>query len=267
MSESWYTSGFGGIKTEEDRMAQQYGPPRFWMKAGTNTQIVFVDDDPVCIHEHSPKINGSWKNWFTCLKDSNPDDAACCEILGFDTRHYVGYFTIVDMTEWKDQKNNIHQFEIKLLPAKLKTLKLLQSKKEGRENRLAGRIYKVGRTDNNAPGVGNDYEYDREADMEKLFKVANYKGKKLGELFRSEKEDEITRLKKTFKLATDGGALVHKVVPFNYFEVLRPKSPKDLRDVLKGAKIEKDDDGFGGGNKSDGGSGGGGQKADDDIPF
>lgn len=268
MSEgSWYTQGFGGLKTEEDRMAQQYGPPRFWIKAGTKTQIVFIDDEPACIHEHSPKINGSWKNWFTCLKDSNPEDAACCEILGFDTRHYVGYFTIIDCTEWKDQKGNVHNFEIKLLPAKLKSLKLLQSKKEDRDNRLAGRVYRVSRTDGNAPGIGNDYEYDREADFEKMFKVANYKGKKLAELFKAEKEDELARLKKTFKLQMEGGSILPRVPVFNYWEVLKPKSPKDLRDVLRGAKIEKDDDSSGGGGSKSGEGGGGGGKADDDIPF
>lgn len=263
---SWYTQGFGGVKKEEDRVAQMYGPPRFWMKAGTSTQLVFIDDEPACIHEHSPKINGSWKNWFTCLKDSNPEDAACCELIGADTRHYVGYLTVVDCSEWKDTKGNVHQFEIKLLPAKLKALKLLQTKKEGRDNRLAGRVYRVSRTDDKSPGIGNDYEFDRDADLEKLFQAVNYKGKKLRDLMRSDKPEELARIKKTFNVSFDKeGSIVPKLVPFNYQDVLKPKSPKELRDVLRGVKIERDDDRPAGGGT--GTTEGGGKRDDDDVPF
>jgi hypothetical protein len=246
-----------------------YGPPRFWMKPGANTQLVFLDDEPACIHEHNPRMNGSWKNWLTCIKDVHPDDPECCLAIGHDTRYYVGYFTVVDCTEWKDQKGHLHQFEIKLFPAKLKTLKLLQSKKEGRDNRLAGRVYKVGRTDKQSPGCGNDFEFDRDADLQKLFGVTEYKGKKLSELFKSDKPEEIEKLKKLFNLRMEGTAIMPRLVPFNYFGVLQPKSPKEMRDLLRGAKFEKGDfdDDDKSSSSSSSGDKGGGRKEDDDVPF
>lgn len=264
---SWYTQGYSGIKNEEDRIADKYGPDRFWMKAGNKTQIVFVDDVPACIHEHGAKINDSWKNWFTCQRDVNPDDVVCCELLGADTRSYVGYFTIVDCTQWKDKKGNIHEFEIKLFPAKLKTLKLLQGKKEDREDRLAGRVYKVQRTDDSSPGVGNDFEFDRDADIEKLLTKVNYKGKKLVELMRTEKPDDLIRLMNVFSLKVRegvvGSANPSMLIPtFNYLEILKPKSPKELRTVLRGARIEKRN-GSSTGSSSDDSS----NKSDDPVPF
>lgn len=262
---SWYKTGFGGIKNEEDRLQSQYGVPRFWIKKDTATKIVFLDDEPACIHEHSPKINGSWKNWFTCMKDVYPDDAVCCTQLGHDSRSYVGYFSVIDCTEWKDTKGNVHNFEVKLFGAKLKTLKLLQAKKEDRENRLAGRIYKVRRTDENSPGVGNDFEFDSDVEnWDKLFALANYKGKKLSEMFKSDKPDEIEKAKKMFAVKTEAGAILSKVVPFNYYEVLKPKSPREMRDALRGVKIETDDSPRSGGASD---SGSGGNKNEDDIPF
>ena len=268
MSEgSWYTQGFGGVKKEEERMQQAYGPPRFWIKPGSKTQIVFLDDEPACIHEHNPNMNGSWKNWFTCIKDVYPDEPECCLTIGHDTRYYVGYFTIVDCTEWKDQKGHLHQFEIKLFPAKMKTLKLLQSKKEDRDNRLAGRVYRVGRTDKQSPGCGNDFEFDRDADLAKLFQVTEYKGKKLSEMFKSDKPEDVERLKKLFNV---GNSVAPRLVPFNYYSVLQPKTPKELREVLRGAKFDKSafDDAD---NKSDKDKDEDGKntqrKADDDIPF
>lgn len=266
MSEgSWYKTGFGGIKNEEERLAQQYGVPRFWLKKGSKTKIVFLDDEPACIHEHSPKINGSWQNWFTCLKDVYPDDPACCSQLGHDSRSYVGYFTIMDLTEWKDAKGNVHNYQLKLFGAKLKTLKLLQSKKEDRDNRLAGRIYKVQRTDENSPGVGNDFEYDSDVEnWEKMFAVANYKGKKLAEMFKSEKPEDIEKVKRLFQVKTEGGAILPRVVPFNYYEVLKPKTPREMKDALRGVKIETDDGYSRSGSTSSGESGG---SKEDDVPF
>jgi hypothetical protein len=264
MSEdNWYTSGFGGLKGEEERQATQYGPSKFYLKVGASKTIMFVDDEPCTLHQHSPKINGNWGTSYTCLRDAYPDDVACCELLGQDTRHFVGYFTIVDFDQWKDKKGAIHEYEIKFLPAKFTTLKLLKQKKDQRDNRLINRIYQVGRTNDKAPSVGDDYEYQRDLkDPEGLFNAVQYKGKKLADQFRSENEEEIARLKKVFRTTLTEGKITPKLVPFSYQDLLRPKTPKEVRDSLRGVKIEK---GFGA--SSPGSTPEGGAKGEDQVPF
>ncbi len=262
-SNSWYSSGFGGVKAEEERRDSQYnGPRRFWLKSGDAADVAFVDDEPVCLYEHTPKVNGQFMN-ITCIKDMYPDDPVCCEVLGFDTRSYIGYLTVVDFRRWEDKKGVTHEFELKLLGCKLGSLKLLQEKKAGREGRLTNRVYKVRRVGEKDPNVGNDWEYDREIrDQQTFFDRVQYNGKRLADLFKSEKEEDVARLKKTFSLATADGKLVSKVVPFNYFDVLKPRPPRELKDMLLGAKIDKPKYGSGGsGNKSSGGG------KEDEVPF
>lgn len=264
--ESFYRSGFGGVKEEENRRDSMYGPARFWLRTGDGAEVSFVDDEPACIHEHSPKINGNWMN-FTCLKDVYPDDPVCCEKLGFDTRAYVGFLTVCDFREWTDKKGVTHRFELKLLAAKLGSLKLLGGKKADRENRLSNRVYKVKRIGEKAPNIGDDWEYSREVDpakADKFLESVTFRGKKLIDLYKSEKEEEIAKLRKTFRVATADGQIVPKVVPFNYLEVLKPKTPKELRDILTGARIEKNGNAKSGSSGS-GGNGEGGKE--DDVPF
>lgn len=253
---SWYDTGYDGIEREKERIARSSGPNRFWMKAGTTREIVFVDDEPLCLYEHNPKINGKWTNWFTCLKDTS-DIIPCCDKLGEKTRYYVGYYTIVDLTEHKDAKGNSYQYEVKLFPAKLKTLGVLRRKKQ-QKGSLIGAKFNVARDSTEDPNCGGEFEYDRDADLEKLFKVANYKGKKLVELYKeaSEKPEVLARMKDTFQTSMEGEALAQRIFPFNYYNLLEPKDPKDLRQILGASSIESDD-----------GPAGPGAAADDEIPF
>jgi hypothetical protein len=262
--QSWATTGFGGNQKEEQRLATLYGPNRVWIKAGGSQEWVFIDDEPLCIHEHNPKINGDWKNWLTCLQNISEDGVPCCEILGAKSRYYVGYFTVVDLSKWTDKKGNVHQYEVKLLPAKLQTLKKLARKKEDKGS-LIGALYKVHRETEKSPSCGDDFEYIRDADLSKLFEVANYKGKKLSELYGKAVEDPVVAhmLKQTFNLKYgDDNKILPKIAPFNYLSLFEPKSAKDVRSFLKGAKIEGWDDSKGGGEK-----GGGGSSADEEVPF
>ncbi len=257
---SWFTTGYEGIDAEKERIARLQGPNRFWMKEGTRRSVVFIDDEPTCLYEHNPKLNGTWRNQFTCLKDSN-DIIPCCEKLGEKSRYYVGYYTIVDLTENTDSKGNKYQYEVKLLPTKLKTLQLMRRKKQDRGS-LIGCIFKVARDTQDDPNCGNEYEFDREADLTKLFSVANYKGKKLAELFKeaAEKADVLARMKETFQLSFEkgGNLIVPKIYSFNYEHVLAPKDPKEIRSMLGAASIEAS-----GGEGEDAPQG----EKDDPVPF
>ena len=262
---SWYQQGYEGVKREEDRLASQRGPQRFWMPAGEKKLVVWVDDDPFCIYEYNPKMNGSWKNWFTDPSEVYPDDTTVQEILqGKFNRYYVGYTTIVDCSKWKDRRGNEYQYELKLFPTKIKSLKLFQSKSEDWGG-AKGKVVKVRRTSSEDASCGNDFEKDREADLEKLWKLITYQGKKIHEWFARALEDEDARasLLKVFNFRKgDGGVLVPEIPTFNYFEVLKPKTPKELRAFLAGAKIDDPD----GDSSSSSGSGTDGE-ADENVPF
>lgn len=44
---SWYNTGFDGMKKEEDRLASMTGPNRLWIPADSVRDVVFIDDDPI----------------------------------------------------------------------------------------------------------------------------------------------------------------------------------------------------------------------------
>jgi hypothetical protein len=266
---SWYDTGYTGIKREQDRIDNTNTPNRVWIPAGGKRELVFVDDEPVGIHEHNPKINGDWKNWFTCGKEVY-SDSACCELLngsGYKP-YYIGFYTVIDCSEWVDKKGNKYQYELKLFPAKLKTLKRLEMRRKDR-GPFAGKLFSIMRIDGKSAATGDEFEMVRDVDMAKLFTLANYKGKKLTDLFaKGIDEDNINRLKNTWKVEVVDGKVVPKVVPFNYSKILYPLSPKDIRSALSGQQIDKRDDDFGGGGGSSSEStGSGGGSADETVPF
>ena len=129
-AKQWFTQGFNSQEFEAERAknSNRFWPPnRFWVKAGESKKFVFVDDSPLCLHEHNPKINGNWRNNLTCLNGIE-EEVVCCQTLGSDySRYHCGYYTIIDCSEWKNEKTGeIRQFEIKFLQAKNKTLKNLE---------------------------------------------------------------------------------------------------------------------------------------------
>lgn len=270
---SWYDQGYTGMKKEEERISQLGGPQRVWVKPQTAGEFVFIDDEPFCFYEHNPKMNGHWRNWITCVKGM-ADSAPCCDEIGEKTRYYVGYFTVVDCSKWTDKKGNTYQYEVKFLPAKLKTLKKFKRKKEDRiqagGSGLIGCLYKAHREDDKSPSIGDEFEFQREVDLAKLFQVANYKGKKLPELFAKAAEDpsSLEKLKKVFNVKVDKDGKLPAIIPtFNYLAQLAPKSVKDLKELLQDSVESPDDE-----PTSFGGKGGGGDKAkasgaDENVPF
>jgi hypothetical protein len=264
-AKSWFDQGYGGIGREEERIANMSGPFRVWIPAGKSVELVLVDDEPMCIYEHQWKMNGHWRNWATCMQGVH-DQVICCQEGGERSRSYVGYLTSIMCTATTDKKGNTYQYEMQLFGAKLKTLKKFRRKKE-ENGTLALTRFKVTREDQNSPSCGDDFERLAEVkDMAKLFELANYRGKKLTELWdkAEQNQESMNRLKRVFQLAFEDGSnqtkLIRKVVPFNYMELLKPKTPKEMGELFKMSKIESDD------GTADKGGGSGG-KADEEVPF
>lgn len=263
---SWYDQGFEGMEEEQKRMDDQQGPGRVWIPQGASKDVVWVDDDPMCVHEHNPKMSGHYRNWFTCLQGMY-DEVVCCQMLGVNGRYYCGYVTAVDCSEWTDARGNKHQYELRLCQFKMRSLKKFRRKKEDK-GKLVGTMWRLTREDDNAPTCGDDWEFQRDVDMDKMFSYVNYRGKRLADMYDdAEKDPEaMARIQRLFQVAPDANGKLPRVVPaFKYFEILKPKPPKEMR-LLLGA-VQKDDDDDDSSKKSKGGGSGGGPAKQDPVPF
>jgi hypothetical protein len=267
---SWYSKGFDGLAREEARIQASQTPNRFWVPVGERREVVFVDDEPMQVYEHNPKMNGSWRNWFTCLRDIE-DPCPACDIFGEKTRYLVGFLTCVDVSKWVDKKGNAHQFELSFFAAKVGMMKKLKRKIEDAkeaERSFAGSLYRASRDTDKEPSSGSELEYIRAADTAKLFELAMYRGKKVSDLFdKAEQNAQLMEaLKHTFQLKFDDtGKPVRELPAFNYLELLHPKPRKELAAMLKGAKQDSDD---GDDNKSSGKKDQGGERdGDNEVPF
>lgn len=176
---------------------------RFWLPVDGEAKIVFLDDEPPIIEEHQIKIDGDWRNWFTCLRLVG-ESCPICEST--ESRPYtVGFYTVLDMSEWTDRRGNTHKNELKLLPAKFKTLQQLK-KLSAKRGSLKGACFEVYRTTKDSPNTGDVFDF-----VDKMSK------------------EEILELNPN-------------ATPFDYAEILEPKSASEILAVLKKATKDSHDE-------------------------
>lgn len=267
---SWYDMGLGNnLNREANALAEGAQPARYYMPVNAQKDIVLVDDEAFCVYEHNPRFGGSWKNWTTCLKGVYPEDCACCQIIGEKTRYYAGYFTMIELTPWTDNKGVSHRFDLKFFHAKFGTLQKLKQKKENRGSLVGHVIHVMRSAADKAPGCGDDFEFIRPANMDTLFPHVMYRGKLLTELYQKAEAggpEGIAKLKKVFQIELGpDGHILPKVFPFNYMEILKPKTPAEIRKWLQGVVIETD--AFPAAPPVGATVGAAGAVADDDVPF
>lgn len=184
-------------QAEVDEKAKSY-IHRLWLPPEKGTTIVFLDDDPPILEEHQLRIDGDWRHWYTCLKVVGENCPAC------DTNnkpYTVGFYTIIDMAEWTDNKGKKHANELKLLPAKLSTLRILKHLSQSHGS-LAGCVFDVFRSSSDAANVGDLFEF---------------KGKMT--------KEQILALNKDAK-------------PYNYSEILDPLTPAEMSKNLKAVAVK-----------------------------
>jgi hypothetical protein len=166
--------GYTGLQKDIEDNTREFGPRRFWLKPETSTRIIFLDDDPLRFFEHQvclPDKTGkmSWMNWATC-----PGEETCplCKIG--DRPTYVGVWAIVDRTQYKDRKGQVHKDELRLFVAKPKVMGKLSRRSEtlrttkGRKEGLAGLVFDVARGDEKTASTGDDFELVGKAKAEAL---------------------------------------------------------------------------------------------------
>jgi hypothetical protein len=257
----WYTRGFGGLVQEQIRIESSGEPDRFFLKAGEQKRLTFVDDEPFQIHEHQFRgPDGRWGAHVTCLKNIH-DDTPCCEKLGERTRGLISFTTIVNIDGYTTKKGVKAGFQLQLLALKYKGAKLLEQEKAD-EVTLIGRNYRFSRTNGDANATGDSYKAlpwnfkDGSGDVKfledkhwaALYERVSYRGKKLSELIAAASQDDVKRqaLGRVFDLASitdrETGKLIQgRIPPFNYAVLLEPRSPKEVAALVKGAKLDDDE--------------------------
>lgn len=167
---------------------------RFWLRPEQETRIIFLDDDPIVLEEHQMKLNGDWRNWFTCLKMLNQHCVLCDEIK--DTPSTVGFYTILDLTEYTNKKGEKVKSSVKLFTPKFKALQLIKRQSQKRGG-LELCMFDVYRSSADAFNVGDSFEYI---------------------------DEEITW--------EDVKALNPDAKVFDYAEILAPKTNEEIRKIL-----------------------------------
>jgi len=239
---SWYETGYSVISKEEERQASSQMPNTFWVSVGSSKPIIFIDDDPFSIYEHTIRLNNErFYRPVTCIRGMYPDDPICCVELGARDAALVGYTTIVDCSEKKDPK---YGYELQLFQGKLRTLKKLQLKKNTKGS-LVNMKWTVSRTDTKSPRCGDDFEWVQDVkSMEKLFSQVTYRGKRLAEIFDQANKggpEAIAKVKKIFQVTLDANGKIMPAIPaFNYLEILKPQEPNAVRVLLKARAKEED---------------------------
>lgn len=135
---------------------------RFWIPQDKETQITFLDgslDDEgvleaVTFWEHQLKISGDWRNWFPCTQVEEP--CPICE--GGETPYLVALFTIIDHSEYKDNKGVTHKNQKRLFACKRETFRRLQ-KIAAKRGGLAGITFDVSRGGDKSASVGDSFDF------------------------------------------------------------------------------------------------------------
>jgi hypothetical protein len=162
---------YSGGNSEEDRL---------YLKQGETRLIVFLTEgtDSIGIWEHQVYINGSWRNWATCLQSIGKACKLCQYAEENDKyrRYKAQYFSVIDETGWKDKKGNWHRPNRVMIPAKKQTVELLQRRylsllEDGKG--LKGARFEVFRsTAQQSASVGTDWTFKKHVDLDDFVDIS-----------------------------------------------------------------------------------------------
>lgn len=152
---------------EENKAGRKNSAWRFFMKEGETKRLIFLTDDPPIIDEHQLKLDGKWGNHYTCLKNLG-ETCPLCE--AGDRPSTVGFYAIIDRTEFTKKDNTKGRDVVRVLAAKFSSLKLFK-KYSQKYKGLVGIEFEVDRTGDKSPNIGNMYTKEAThtvADIEKI---------------------------------------------------------------------------------------------------
>ena len=168
MAEWMKARGYQNIDADVAENTTDFGPRRFWLAPNKSTQVIFLDDNPIRYNEHNVCIDGSWQHWATC-----PGEDVCPLCAVGDSPRYVGVWSVIDRSAWKDKKGKEHKDELRLFVATGKVMTKLARRSEavkgkGKKDGLVGLAYTVGRGGDLSPNTGDDFELVGKAKPEML---------------------------------------------------------------------------------------------------
>lgn len=159
---SWFVEG--NDQTSRDKFikdAYRQTVFNFWLKDGETREVVFLDDAKFGVYEHVVPLNGSYKN-FTCAGGD-------CILCGMEKqRTYREYYSVLDLTPYKDKNGKDHKFSRKALAATKDVAAILQSRRADIGGTLQGKKFKVSRSGGKSPSCGNDWVYQSAVDLTKV---------------------------------------------------------------------------------------------------
>lgn len=213
---AWYSTGEEAEnfhdEDEAQRAANRDNVYRFWMpppqivkgkQVDTLRYVTFVDPEKHPVHdfklpfvylEHNMYLNGSWKNWFTCLKK----DGDCPLCASGDRPYLAAAFTVIDHTEWKSKDGTEHKDELKLYIVKSKVLKDLR-RAMAKRGALRGWRVELARTQDTSPGTGEPKDFEEKIELPDVMQ------------------------------------------PFDYLELLAPKTKEELMEIIGEVDVENDE--------------------------
>ena len=153
---SWYNENFStaeeDLKKRKDQQLKN-SARRFYLKADTATDIVFLDDRAFTFDEHKIWVSGQQPVFFTCIGVKN----GCPGCLDGYNKERVTMFSIIDTSRWEDKKKQVHENEKKILAVGPEMANVLREKKNAWTG-LVGRAVKVRRVGAKSPSYGTEFE-------------------------------------------------------------------------------------------------------------
>jgi len=225
---AWYSTGKDAenrfaadeARKEESKKRREEGYIKRWWIPVTRSddlgqELVFVDAcweseeyvAPFTYMEHNLKLNGTWRNWFTCLegeKDSNGRPVICPICSSGDRPSLVAAYTIINRNSYakKDgSTGNANKDELNLFVCKSKVQKDLRRKTVSHKG-LRGCAFHAIRGTSESANTGDLFEF-----------------------------------KEKTELSID-------IKPYAYLKILAPKSVEELQKIISGESqtVKADDD-------------------------
>lgn len=220
----WFSTGYSESNKITDAEAGGYDDKawRFFLRAGEETEIVFLDDGESDIKRWNRLVAAPFNVWehnfavvnpddpddvtfydLTCVrgklqKDGKPRRCYVCERKKKIKRRFRSMYTVLAKYEGKKGE----AWSKKLLPADKAALKKI--KRHAKKHGMFGMVFNIFRTEERASRIGDDWSYDRTMSEEEVQEL-------LGE-------------------RTD-------LAPLDYIEECRPMSWDELEQLLKDAII------------------------------
>jgi len=165
---SWYHTGEDADAALEREVSRQKQAKedagkmrRYYLPAESKGKITFVDGNvhpkgfklPFAIMEHNLKLNGHWRNWYTCIGKG-------CPLCEHGNKPYLAtIYTVIDHNKWNDKQGGVHQDETRLFVAKTSVQRILKAKAE-KKGGLQGWKVEVTRVKSESPSTGDDFDFE-----------------------------------------------------------------------------------------------------------